>query len=163
MRAGRTSASTRTSIASPTGLAGSEPPRPMKQSRRSTGPPTSGGGRTSIYIWLPGVRTCADRYTRVARRVRSAISARGSELRGLQRRQSIFRLGPAAPDPVRNRNRQSVASRYGQGERQHERAEERQSDFPVRHPESEIHADDADRQRDAIGHNPYPPHVAVVT
>src|SRR5437588_11228750 len=109
----------------------------MKPSRRFTRGPIRGGGRTSICISSPGDKTYAGRSLLAAPAAPSAICARASASRGFQRRQSIFRLRPPPPNPVRDRDRQAVTARNGQHERQQQRAEEQDADLPVRDSEAE--------------------------
>ncbi len=77
-RARRTSASTRTSIASRTGWAGCARRRRTRRSRRCIARPSRDGGRTSISISSRGDRMCAGPCIRDARRARSRICARAS-------------------------------------------------------------------------------------
>ena len=77
-RARRTSASTRTCIASRTGLAGCARRRRTKRSRRCIARRNRDGGRTSTSTSSHGDRTCAGRCIRGARRAPSRTCARAS-------------------------------------------------------------------------------------
>lgn len=78
-------------------------------------------------------------------------------------RKIVLRIRPSLPNQVGDGNRKPVASRNREQQRQRQRAEEEHAHPETSDAKAEVQKHDANADRNAIGHDPDPPDIAVVS